>query len=289
MNLISKLALYKTKNEFEKKGITRDLEIILQKLEKGEYKKGFVAQNKFDIVSRTEGLFRELEFLMQLGHDWEQVLKILHIKKDSEIVDLCPGYTPKIELGLYYLNFKGKISLLDKDLKSIKNLERFINLYNPKFTIVKEQKDLFSHKSTYDFVLGNHIVDDLTVYYFCRKLKIPLTKFYADEQTAEKVWKKILENPEKNSAEISQKIAKALNVLTRKKGYLCLAQYKSYSEKLFGMKDSYEFNKKVFQKIQKELTGYGFTQDNKTVESAYKNYKGHIKKSDFIILIKNDN
>ena len=195
-----------------------------------------------------------MEFLLQLGHDWERILKSLPLDNFSKIVDLCPGYTPKIELGLYFLHHKGKIHILDKDTMSVNSLERFISLFDPEFRIVKKCEDLFkSVKGSYDLVLGNHIIDDLAVYYFSQKAGISLDKFYANEEVAQQVWKGILAKRLDSVNEITEKIVDILDKVTGKGGYLCLSQYKSYSEKLFDMKEAYNFNKAVFKKVQRIL------------------------------------
>jgi hypothetical protein len=282
--------LFAPKGKLNKLGVARDLAIIQQKIEKGEYLKGFVPANKFDVPTRTEGLFREMEFLLQLGHDWDRLLGVLHLERFDKIVDLCPGYTPKIELGLYFGEYKGKISILDIDKRSIDSLERFMKLFSPKFKIVKVVKNLFGRKlPKYKVVLGNHIIDDLVVYYFCSKENVSLKDFYAKEEIAEKVWRKILLNKGENANEVSTKISEIIDHITQKTGYVCLTQYKSYSEKLFGMSGAYNFNKKVFMKIFDILIDKGYSSKQELLSKAFIGYKGHFDKKDCLLLQKNDN
>lgn len=285
--LLNKIKNYKAKNRLEEMGASRDLEIVVQKLEKGEYEKGFVNSNKFDIGTRTEGLFREIEFLLQLGHDWEKLLEVLNIEKHEKIVDICPGFTPKIELGLYFRQFKGKIYILDIDSKSINSLTRFIKLFNPQFKVLKKKENLFGKKiSVFDLVLGNHIIDDLVVYYFTNKAGISLKDFYAKEEVAISVWKNILKSKSANVNDVSEKIADILERITRDRGTVCLSQYKSYAEKLFGLSEAYTFNKEVFGKVKSILVGRGFRTDDKVISKAFRNYKGHFGKKDCAILQK---
>lgn len=276
---------FKPANSLERLGVVRDLDAIQQKIKKGEYSKGFIKANKFDIPTRTEGLFRELEFLLQLGHDWQKLLSVIPSGDLKDIVDLCPGYTPKIELGFFFLGFKGKISVLDIDKKSIKNLLRFMKLFSPKFKLNMIVKNLFgSHLPKYKIVLGNHIIDDLVVYYFCKKQKISLKRFYAEEKVAEEVWKKILSDRKHNVDEVSEKILEIINLVTRKSGYVLLTQYKSYSEKLFGVEGAYDFNKKVFTKIARRITSDNFILRTDLLLKASLNTKNHIKRGDCLIL-----
>jgi hypothetical protein len=280
---------YKTENSLEKRGIERDLEIILQRLEKGEYKKGFISANKFDFPTRTQALFSELELLMLLGHDWSRILKVLPIKPSSKIADLCPGFTPKIELGLYYNKFKGKIFIIDKDKASINSLERFVSLFDPAFKTVKVHKDLF-HKAVgkYDFVLGNHIIDDLVIYYFAKKAGITLDRFYSEEKTAENLWRNILTNKDKNLLEISKRLADIIGNTVKTGGFLCIAQYKSYSEKILDLTEAFNFNKIVLNTVISLLLGNKFSTRQGIISKAFSGYRGHIRPKDFVLLQKND-
>lgn len=287
-SLLNKIKNFKTTNSLEEMGMSRDLETIVQKLEKGEYEKGFVNANKFDIGTRTEGLFREMEFLLQLGHDWEQILKALPLSNYSKIVDLCPGYTPKIELGLFFQKYDGKIYVLDIDSKSINSLARFIKLFGPEFRVIKKKENLFGKiGSSYDLVLGNHVIDDLVVYYFTNKSGITLKDFYANEEVAIEVWKKILGSRSANVKDVSVKIADIFGKITNKGGTVCLTQYESYAEKLFGLKEAYLFNKEVFAKVKSILIKRGFDADDQTVSKSFRGYKGHFGKRDCILLQKN--
>lgn len=288
LKVLDKIKNYKKMNGLEKTGVLRDLEIIIQKLEKGEYGKGFVNANKFDIGTRTEGLFREMEFLLQLGHDWERVLKVLPLNNFSKIVDICPGYTPKIELGLFFQKYDGRVYVLDIDSKSINSLARFIKLFSPEFKVVKKKENLFGKIGvSYDLVLGNHVIDDLVVYYFTNKSGIKLKDFYANEEVAIKVWKNILESRSTNVKEVSVKIADIFGKITNKGGTVCLTQYESYAEKLFGLKEAYLFNKEVFAKVKSNLIKSGFNADDQTISKAFRGYKGHFGKKDCILLQKN--
>ena len=157
----------------------------------------------------------------------------------------------------------------------------------PEFRIVKKCEDLFkSVKGSYDLVLGNHIIDDLAVYYFSQKAGISLDKFYANEEVAQQVWKGILAKRLDSVNEITEKIVDILDKVTGKGGYLCLSQYKSYSEKLFDMKEAYNFNKAVFKKVQRILVKGGFVSKEKLLTKAFNGYKGHFGKKDCVLLQK---
>lgn len=287
-DLLQKIGNYKTKNSLEKTGVFRDLETITQKFERGEYKKGFINANKFDIGTRTEGLFREMEFLLQLGHDWERILRVLPLSNFSKVVDLCPGYTPKIELGLYFRQYSGKVYVLDIDLKSMGSLARFIKLFDPKFEVIKKKENLFGKTaSLYDLVLGNHVIDDLVVYYFTKKLGVKLKDFYASEDVAVGVWKNILADRTHNAEDVSGRIADIFVKITNVGGTVCLTQYESYAEKLFDLRKAYSFNKEVFGKVKSILVKRGFKDCSKSISKAFRGYKGHFGEKDCMLLQEN--
>lgn len=284
---INKLNDYKFKSNLEKRGVSRDLEIVWERLSKGEYQKGFFSASKFDISSRTQALFREMEFLFQLGHDWEHILKAIPQINSRTIVDLCPGFTPKIELGLFYLQFRGKVSVIDVDTKSLASLVRFIRLLNSEFKIQKIRKNLFSAKiAKYDLVLGNHIIDDLVINYFCQLGKITQDDFYQREDVAKKIWQEILAKRNENIAVASATIAGIFQKVTASGGYLCLTQYKSYAEKLFDQKISFQFNSQVLKNVISTLKENGFSDRRRLLDKPFNNYKGHIKKEECFLFQK---
>src|SRR4051812_8575526 len=83
----------------ERGRLTNELNIVRQRLSKGDYKRFSYTANKFDVPNRARDFFTELEFYCLLGQTWTRLLGTLEVDRFSVIADLCPGYTPKIELG----------------------------------------------------------------------------------------------------------------------------------------------------------------------------------------------
>jgi hypothetical protein len=242
------------------KRLFRDFETIYKRLEKDEYETSGIVENIFDIPDKTQQLYKLLETYTQIAKDWSLVLNKIPIYKYKEIVDICPGFAPKVEIGLCYLNYKGKVLLLDNNLKSTKRLIKFIELFNPQFEMSSYSQDIFSlHKEQFSFIIGNHIIDDLILSYFAQKSGTLLINLYEKERELITMWNKILENEEYNFEKITRKLSQIFLSLIRKNGYLCLSIYKSYVERMLDLEKSYKFTRKVFYKLIDILTSNGFT------------------------------
>lgn len=280
-----------TKKNFtkvEEKRLNNDLETLIERIEKKEYTRGGFSKNKFDVPDRTKEFYVYTNFYCDIGKNWAQILKHYDVNNYSEIVDLCPGYTPKIELALFYLGYKNKLTVIDKKVSFLSDLEKFTRLFNPLFKIEKKGIDLFGKfKSNYRFIIANHIIDDLAMDHFATKFGIKIEDIYRDENIVKEFWRKIIANKKQNIPEIADKIAKMLMKIVAPGGYLFLSQYKSYMEKLLNMNEVPFFNKKVLKVVVEKLSQNGFVNDRATIEKALKNYHGHFGAADCYVLKRN--
>lgn len=272
-------------SKLEKEGLFYDLNTVYEKLKKKEYKKGFYSFNKFNFAARTQELISELTFYAQIGRDWGKVFDSLNINKFKSVVDLCPGSIPKIELGLFYSKYSGKVLLLDKNEKSLKKLESFMLLFNYNFTIRKKITNLFQSKiGSYEFVCANHVIDDLVLYYFCNKKKVSFDDLYENEEKMIKFWSTILLEKSSHKQEVAKSTAKILKGIVKSKGYICITHYKSYAEKLLSLDDASNFNRQVFTQVKAELIKYGFTDQKEIIDTAFKDGAEFLKPQNFLLL-----
>jgi hypothetical protein len=274
-------------SQIELSHLNKDLETVLDRLEKDEYKKSGFNVNKFNVPDRTREFYIYLQFYCEIGQNWTPLLKAIDINKYKEVVDLCPGYTPKIELALFYSGYKGKVIAIDKDIDSPKRLVKFMELFNPPFKTIPEKIDLFDHfKSKYKVIIGNHIIDDLVVDLYCKKWGISKTEIYEKEGAITNLWAKILKDKDKNLAECLTKLVDIFERITAKNGIILMSQYKSYMEKLLNLDEAARFSRTLFKMIIKELCKIGFVNEQNLVQKALKNYKGHFGINDCCILRK---
>jgi len=271
--------------DLERSRLANELNTVHERLSKGDYQRFSYTTNTFDVPNRTRDFFTELEFYCLLGQTWAALLKEMGVNQFSRVADLCPGYTPKIELGLFYTGYTGEVVVLDTDEDSIGQLQQFMALFQPDFTITKKVVNLFADPlDSYDVVLGNHIIDDLVLYYYSQKRNIPLSELYAHEQTMIGLWHEIIENKEEYIPEITGLIANIFLKTVKKGGYLCLSQYPSYMERMLDMDEAPRFNKRVLAGVAEILTQQGFTPENHKAKKAFKTFKGHFGPDDCIIL-----
>jgi|WetSurMetagenome_2_1015567.scaffolds.fasta_scaffold15442_2 hypothetical protein len=273
--------------KIEEKRLLGNLSAVYNRLIKHDYQKYGYSENKFDVPDRVSEIFTELEFYCLIGKTWLKILSALNIKDKPQIVDLCPGFVPKIELGLFYLQYKGKVVAIDKDSRALSSHIKFMELFGPEFKISKKIINLFGRfKENYDVILANHLIDDLVLCYFSKKMKMKLSDIYAKEGNVKKIWEHVLENKKNNLEVMTKIIVKIFDQLSGSKGLICMTYYKSYLDKILDMDDAYKFNRELFKKIIKELKNKGFSEDKNIVKKTFENGKGHFGSDDCVVLRK---
>src|SRR5262249_45046722 len=100
--------------EIEEVRLTQDLENVFQRLQLREYQKFNPSRNVFHIQDRWQSFMVEIDFHCSVGRAWASLLKVVGAHKQPKIIGLCPGYAPKIELGLFYLGYRGIVAILNK-------------------------------------------------------------------------------------------------------------------------------------------------------------------------------
>ncbi|MCX6733448.1 MAG: hypothetical protein NTX63_01405 [Candidatus Peregrinibacteria bacterium] len=287
LNTIQKLSAKRGLTNVEKKRLEKDLQAVSERLQKKEYQKGGFSMNKFDVPDRTREFYVYLQFYCLIGKTWAAVLNELHIEKYKEIVDLCPGYTPKIELALFYLKYKGKLTILDKDRNAMNELEKFLALFEPQYTINKKTVDMFrSRAKKYKMVLANHIVDDLVIDYFSSKWSISSHDLYEKEGQFQALWQRVLEHEQDHYVEILPQIVRALEGYVETKGWICITHYKSYMEKLLDLENATRFTRKLLKGVIAELIKKGFKNHEEIPAKAFKKFRGHFGPRDCFVLQK---
>lgn len=277
---ISKQAKKKLSTE-AKLRLQKDLRAVCQRLEKKEYETSGIVENSFDVPDKTKQFFVLLDTYAKIGNAWSIIFKQLSVQSFKEVIDLCPGFTPKVELGLLYSGFKGNVKILDKDLAVVKQLQKNLHLFHPSFSTERLSIDLFKQNDiSAKFIVGNHIFDDLILNYFGKKLSIDTKNIYRDEEQFLHLWNAILGDKQHNKTEIIQILSHALERLVAKNGYLCLSQYQSYMERMLGLSEATRYTHDVFVGVKKDLCAHGFKQ------VIISKMQGSFKESEVFVLIK---
>lgn len=238
----------------EEKRLTQELIKVYNRLKTRDYQKSGYSQNTFDIPNRVQEIYGELEFYCELGKKWHTILEAIEIHQYTKVVDLCSGYAPKVELGLFYAQYAGEVLLIDKDSSATDQLTRFMELFQPRFSLYSLHADLSSLQERYDCVTANHILDDLIIDSFARKLAIPTQDIYEKEETIVTIWHHIVSRYDQHLQEMVDCVAPVLSRLVSPGGILCLTQYQSYFERVMNMKRAEQFNTEFFHTLSARLT-----------------------------------
>ena len=86
--------------------------------------------------------------------------------------------------------------------------------------------------------------------------------------------------------EIAFLISDSLDSLVKENGLICIAQYKSYTDKMLNLKEANIFTRKVFKKVKKILIGKNYSDESSLLTNPLKTYKGHFSAKDVILLRK---
>jgi hypothetical protein len=240
-------------SRIETERLNQEILLIEKRLCAREYKKSSFNTNVLNIPDRVKELSDDLVFLTSIGKIWAEIFLLLPNKKYS-ILDIGPGYFPKIELGLYYNNFRGTVTLLDNNNSALIGADSFLKFFNIKFQTKKFKKDIWSkHSVKYDLIVANHLIDDLLLSQFCTKNKIPIKHLYTKEESFVNAWKQIVYD-KKLSAELINRFSAQLNQLTKNSGYIILLDYPSHSHKSLKLHFIFslvkEFKNNLFSKLK---------------------------------------
>lgn len=249
-------AFTKTKlTALEKKRLNKDLLVIKDRIEKREYiQTDFSKDNKFNIPDRTKDFFWYLDSYCLTWKTISKILNALKVKKYSSVVDLCSGWAPKVTLWFFYSNYKWKVILLDKDNKSTWKLINFMKLFNPIYKLEKKSIDLFldfDFKS--DFIVANHVIDDLIISYFSQEYNYKVSNIYESENNLLKCWNNILDSWDQFKEKVIFVLSKIFDNLLLNNWIIILSQYQSMIEYLLDLQNVTIFNKDVLYWVKKLL------------------------------------
>jgi len=210
--------------------LLRDLKAIERRMKSGEYADtDFENRNSFDIPRRTREFFRYFRGYMRQAQTWKVLLKNLPMNSFPSLINICPGWAPKIELALHLSGYEGQVILFDKNQDSLTSLMDFLEFFEPRFTLKTVLSDVYSlPKPTAKLVIGNHILDDLLLNKFCQDHNLILEDVYESESTYKEIIQKIMTR--KLSKEFIAETAQALQAFCEPGATLILTQYPALAE-----------------------------------------------------------
>jgi hypothetical protein len=287
ISLINETLLKNRYSQRELKGLEEDLDSVYRRLTKHEYSRGSFSRNKFDIPDKVHEVYVNIKYYAKIGQIWATILKIINANSYTRIADICPGFSPKVELGLHFIGFTGEVILIDQDKKSLAQLKHFLDLYNVKFKTVLHIRNVFGRTyRKFDLVTANHVLDDLTLNYFSQKLGIKQDDIYQKEGVLTGLWKTILSHKSTYLPELSDIIVKLMINLLKPGGMICLFEYKSYSEKILDLHTEYLFTRQLLRKVVSGLVTNGFLLLTPVNQKLSQKLKGNFLKGECIIFQK---
>lgn len=244
---------------FEKENLARDLNAIKLRLSSGEYRyTDFDSRSVFDFPRRTVEFFKYMQGYHARALLWANELKKVPLETIPLIVDLCPGWAPKIQLALHYLQYRGEVILFDRCPEYTVQLESFLEIFNPQFKIRTIPGDFFASSSvpTAKLVIANHVIDDLLIDLYCKHNKVALDDIYGNETIFLKTAEKIPSTIDPNH--FASQFASRVDQFVESKGFVFLSHYPSLAERSFDLKKWIQFTKQTFSSIKERFIHLGY-------------------------------
>ena len=227
---------------------------ILTRVRAGEYElTDFLARRSDDHARRLREAGLYTEGWLRHGRTWAQLLRRLPMDTYATAVDLCPGWAPKIELGLLLCRWRGHLTLLDRDPEATSRLSRFLETFLPAFSVSTLAEDVYETDARADLVLANHVIDDLLL----DAVTPARGLVYEDEGALQTAHERLAEERERALEELMPRISAAVLSLLSGRGAIVLVQYPSYVESLLPVEGGSAVVAEAFQRIKVHLQDAG--------------------------------
>jgi hypothetical protein len=249
----------KGREDFEADNLRRDLSVLAARLESGAYKESdFAARNVYDVPRRTREFLRYFAGWNAQAARWGALLAP-HISGVREVIDLCPGWAPKIELALARLRFGGRVRMIDKDENAMRELLSFFALLDAPLRAEAIRADVFDTPpaSEAELVVANHVVDDVLLDRWAPKMGLDKARIYEEEAALAEAWERILERRSEIEEELPRELAEALSRHVLRGGVLIVSHYPSNIEQLIGTAEITETFAALFRLLRRALGALG--------------------------------
>ena len=275
--------------EIEADNIYVELYAMLERLRNGNYKyTDFVNRNKYDIYRRTREFFIYFKSYYNLASTISKVLETFDLKNYPHIIDLCPGWAPKLEIALKQLDYTGEVTVIDYSNEATNELTDFIQLFKPEFSVNIINKNIYDlHNTNASLVVANHIIDDLLINEYCTLHEKNLVDVYTTETVFLETIQRIPE--EINIIEFIKKTVLTLDKYISNNGYLIISQYGSLTDKNLGISNWVKLITDAFQQVIQSLKEIGYKDHSQYHSAELNKYKErYFNSNNIFILRKNE-
>lgn len=216
------------------------------------------SHNIFDIQRRTEEFFTYFKGYLHQARTWEEILKNCDIKNIECVIDLCPGWAPKIEWALYHLNYSGKVIAYDESPEATKNITEFMQLFPIKYQLqtVAGKLELPTIEPA-KIVIANHIIDDFILNHFSRLWGESAKDVYRSEKAYIQMVGRILAEKEECEKCLDE-FARALSLYVAADGLLFITHYPSVTERSLHLAEWSGFCARFLEKTGQRLANIHF-------------------------------
>lgn len=237
--------------------INQAIETLTEQILSGQFEIRSASSNICDIPERTRDFFTELNFYGNLGRKWEALFERISLPLTGHLLDLCPGFSGKIELGLHYYGFKGNVTAIDGLSESLQLLQEFTCFFLPDYTFRTLNQKIEEVTLKGDTVCGNHILDDFLLQWYCNKQGLSLTDLYSSEDGFISAVTALSHLPSATTGQCLDILVDRLFSLCRPGGTIILTQYQSYFERSLQLEFLSSFMKQQLYQVGELLRKQG--------------------------------
>ena len=219
-----------------------------------------------------------LDYYQYCVETWRGIFTGIPLDKANNIIDLCCGWAPKLELALLKSDFKGTVYIIDKSMENLDLLDGLIRPFPKKYSMRKLQYVLPSRRKlplqTADIIWGNHILDDLIIDHYSNTNSHKNVYLYSSTHL-DKIWK-VMEERTECIKEIADLLINFIVNNLNAGGIAMLSQYDGYQDRLYRRARPYKICRSLMNRLITRLTEeYGF----KDISIKFRNRKAKNKSS----------
>lgn len=193
----------------------------------------------------------------QQAMEWKNFLQSLPIENISTLLDIGPGFSPKIEIALKKLQYHGQLTILDCTDNEFEKLQSYLNLFDIDYEVVFVKDNLISLKAErFDMIVTNHFLDDYLLNEYCKIEAQCIQSIYSNENYFKEATQQIIHRMDYKL--FVMQLVHAFLRLTKHQGFLVIRHYQSLTEKILELNDWVYFLDKFFLEMVHELQNEGF-------------------------------
>jgi hypothetical protein len=189
-----------------------------------------------------------LDYYLTASEQWAAVLAHFQLTEQSTVVEISPGWAPKIPLALYRQGFAGKYIGYDLSREALAQLQQFMEMIPAKFTAEYQCGDVLqSPLPPADMLVMNHVIDDLLLGRYGQ------LKSYESVAELQKSWQALAQLPLATFQPLVKQLATNITNSLHQNGQLLLHQYPGYIETLHHLPAAWELTRVVTQQLVQTL------------------------------------